>query len=1030
MALKITSEKYNGLPALYANAGEWVDCEITLRNSYHVGSGSNAPISSLGTILTFPNVQWGQNGFVAGDVVTIKFYNYSLGASIITYTRTITYVNGNELHIDTPLPGAVYNAGIDFPNGSNLSGMFVDAVKLPQQIDFIFNLTKNGISSPNSILDGEINRFMYNETNTMITVGDTATMVQLGNKSGGMMTIPEIERLADTTDAFNTFSNWKITFKFLQWGIFENNTVYGASNCLVPYVKGTSYSLVGNPNGILSDIGGATQSNTGFFDENYNGQPNNYSFQSIQWTDSLGNTIDKMDFSADSNFIATFTAPNQLNGTSKYNIGLAFRPADDALYKNKFTSAFDNLLVNAPDVDFLHSATPSATVYNGFANVQGVQIDLTNLQFYHSGGTLTVSGTTQPNSTAYNFFSNLPDGERNMVIWVRISNHSTSGSLSDEVNLLCFNDDNYDAPTIGVQYPYIVDETLFDHAGMDITPIVTPNTTTEDDVLYISNIMLNRNEQLDGIRLSISMRNDVTDESFSLENSLFSFVGVPYIGGVYQLNLSQPRNFNLPLTTDRNAININLNPALDDLTQYGVQIQYGFLNDWRYWKQLLNANDAFFNMTEPNNGLNRDWQHYLNGDWYASIDTYVIKNGVEDFNHFEFKIRNYEDDPQVTATSLLTDSLGNNPTNLLANEIHELKVGFDWANAFTDEWVEFTIEDFEGGNRWVASSVLDLEQTGANPFKPLAGETKIKLTNLGTILTAECLIDTNVVNAQKVSLSYRVYASPREMVGYIISYKKDAELAYSIARKISNDSVYDGALIRVRRDSDDEEMDITHLNSELDVDTLLDFVGAGNGYVTKIYDQAGAGCHAYQNNTTKQGLIVESGVLITSNGLPALKLNNTAPYTHYNLTYNVINSGLVYQTWVFERNDTGGVLALGGGVSAGNDEEYFTGGVISYGSGDVISRLNPSVVNYGIDDTLGHELISIQNDGTNTEAFINGVSYSTVFDPFTSVIQFNRLLASDIFNGTDNFQELIYWRKNKTAERTAIEQNIINYYGL
>ena len=916
-----------------------------------------------------------------------------------------------------------YNSGQQFPDGGALTGMFVDAVKLPQQIDFIFNLTKNGISSPNSILDGEINRFMHNETGAMTTVGDTATMVQLGNKSGGMLTIPQIERLADSSDAFNSFSNWKITFKFLQWGIFENNTVYGASNCLVPYVKGTSYSLVGNPNGIPSDIGGATQSNTGFFDENYNGQPNNYSFQSIQWTDSLGNTLDKMDFSAQSTFVATFNAPNQLNGTSKYNIGLAFRPADDSLYKNKFTSAFDNLLVNAPDVDFLHSLTPDLTVYNGYANSQGVQYDLTDLQFTHSGGTLTVSGTVQPNSTAYNFFSDLPDGERNTISWVRISNHATSGSLSDEVNLLCFNDDNYDAPTIGVQYPYIVDETLFDHAGLDITPIVTPNTTTEDDVLYISNIMLNRNEELDGIRLSITMRNDVTDEYFALENSLFSFVGVTYIGGVYQLNLSQPRSFHLPLTTDRNAIKINLNTSLDDLTQYGVQIQYGFLNDWRYWKQLLNANDEFFNMSEPNNGLNRDWQHYLSGDWYASIDTFVIKNGVEDFNHFEFKIRNYEDDPQVTATSLITDSLGNIPTNLLADEIHTLKVDFDWVNAFTDEWVEFTIEDFESGNRWVASSVLDLEQTGANPFKPLAGETKIKLTNVGTTLTAECLIDTNVVDAQKVSLSYRVYASPREMFGFVINGKGDAEVGYSVARKLSNDSLYSGALIRVRRDSDDEELDIMPLFGELDTVSLLAFVGAGNGYVTKIYDQSGASCHAYQNNTTKQGLIVESGVLITSNALPALKLDGNA---FYNLTYPVLNNGLVYQTWVFERNNTGGVVALGEDGLGFNT----TGIVLTYGDGDIITGLNSYGIIYGIDDSLTHTLIAIQNDGINTEMFINGTSYATEADPFVSLVQFNQLFKFDVFISGDNFQELIYWRKNKTAERVAIEQNIINYYGL
>jgi len=75
MALKITSEKYNGLPALYANAGEWVDCEITLRNSYHVNSTPSDTITSLGTILTFQNTQWGYNCTRFKDCSTSNIHN-------------------------------------------------------------------------------------------------------------------------------------------------------------------------------------------------------------------------------------------------------------------------------------------------------------------------------------------------------------------------------------------------------------------------------------------------------------------------------------------------------------------------------------------------------------------------------------------------------------------------------------------------------------------------------------------------------------------------------------------------------------------------------------------------------------------------------------------------------------------------------------------------------------------------------------------------------------------------------------------
>jgi len=87
-------------------------------------------------------------------------------------------------------------------------------------------------------------------------------------------------------------------------------------------------------------------------------------------------------------------------------------------------------------------------------------------------------------------------------------------------------------------------------------------------------------------------------------------------------------------------------------------------------------------------------------------------------------------------------------------------------------------------------------------------------------------------------------------------------------------------------------------------------------------------------------------------------------------------------------------------------------------------------VNYGVDDTISQALISIQNDGVDSLVYINGILYATESDAHTSIIQFNRLLAADVLNGADNFQELIYWRKDKTSQRTALEQNIINYYGL
>tara|TARA_R100001244_G_scaffold121848_1_gene91499 strand:- start:2039 stop:2956 length:918 start_codon:yes stop_codon:yes gene_type:complete len=96
----------------------------------------------------------------------------------------------------------------------------------------------------------------------------------------------------------------------------------------------------------------------------------------------------------------------------------------------------------------------------------------------------------------------------------------------------------------------------------------------------------------------------------------------------------------------------------------------------------------------------------------------------------------------------------------------------------------------------------------------------------------------------------------------------EAKLAYSDARRLNSD--YSGALIRVRRNSDNTEQDIPYilLSDEyiLDEANLLTFVGntAGdNGYLVKRYNQSGSGVnHAVQTAMSAQPPIVVDGVVL------------------------------------------------------------------------------------------------------------------------------------------------------------------------
>jgi hypothetical protein len=102
-----------------------------------------------------------------------------------------------------------------------------------------------------------------------------------------------------------------------------------------------------------------------------------------------------------------------------------------------------------------------------------------------------------------------------------------------------------------------------------------------------------------------------------------------------------------------------------------------------------------------------------------------------------------------------------------------------------------------------------------------------------------------------------------------------AAAAYSAARRLA--TAYTGALIRVRRSSDNAEQNIGYdTNNVLDQSALTAFVGANNGFVVTIYDQSGNGRNATQATASNQPRIVNSGTIETVSGKPSINfLTNT-----------------------------------------------------------------------------------------------------------------------------------------------------------
>jgi hypothetical protein len=975
--------------------------------------------------------------------IQITFIDSSLAPpqNPVTINKTITYVNGNTMYLDSALAG--YGVAT-FPTSGSYSGMLITSnTTLPQGAEFYFNLSPTGSASNNSVIDGQVNRFEVQALDTL-AVSASANMNQLNLKSGGLVKDVVITRTADTTIVLNslgsrTYKNYTIDFKFIQWAIIQDGfnppSYYNASADVTPTVEVNTSVIYGNPNGKQTAFNGAQFANTGYFDENFNGGAAAYTKESISWEDLNGDPIEQMDYSNNCTFTAVINAQNQDTINSIYRIGLAFLPLDPAIYQNLPNHIGNNLLINAPDVDFNHSVTPDATNRVGYANDAGAQFDIDNLQFEIISATqVQVTGRIKPINTSdetINYFEQFPDGERKMLLFVQVGDYTKTGQYSDEVNVIIYEDDNYDAPTLGVQIPDVISEQVLDHGNLDVTSNAFPNTTTEDDVLYKSTFLLPENVEYEGVRARIYAHNTTTGEEFTLEEVFIDFDNVPFVNGIHEANEVIPRNFVLSPNSNRNHISLVRNSGADILGKYGLDLEYGFLNNWRYWLAQSNANAAqFFNSSQANNGLNKDWQHYdLVGDWILRLSYYTRFEGVDDFNNYQFKIRPYEDEVNVSAVPTITRISDNtNPTAYVADEMHELQVDFIWNQTFTDEWAMLTMENKEGARIGVISSINDHGGDATNPFQPLAGETKLKLTNLGTTLRAECLVDASNISVADISPTYRVFSNPRVSTSPLIQTLKEAAYAYSF-RKVSVDSVYPDAspCIRVERSSDNTRANIGFIDNGsgvlvLDTATMLTFVGGGDGRIAILYDQSGNGRNQTQTTYANMPVIVTAGVVEVDldNGLPAMYFDGIDDVLNMTGTYS--HSQKFYDYAVFNRK-------VAGNESVGIGSGAATPFVFNWdAANDIIYGINGTFNLATADTSIGDFLITIIRDSADdVRGWLNSVALGTANVP-ASAQNVDRLGE---VNGTyhqGHMQEAIGLLNDREADRVLIENYVNGFY--
>lgn len=263
-------------------------------------------------------------------------------------------------------------------------------------------------------------------------------------------------------------------------------------------------------------------------------------------------------------------------------------------------------------------------------------------------------------------------------------------------------------------------------------------------------------------------------------------------------------------------------------------------------------------------------------------------------------------------------------------------------------------------------------------------------------------------------------------------------------------------IIRVRRSSDSAERDFyIGYNGLINTVEILSFVGAGNGFVTKWYDQTGSNRDAIQTSAFNQPRIVNAGVLFTQNSLVSINC-----YDSNRCAFNITEGGFGNPTILTNKSYGYAFVAARTAQTTATRRTLFSIASTNINSSrfyiGAIASLNAMAMGgKRLDtDTLESTSTTTHDSAFNlltgvaryadAEAYLykNGVlagskvpfqtagaTSNTVSYNYESYIGSGR---GDVSGGIENgsVSEVIMYNTDQASNRAAIETNIKNYFSI
>jgi len=240
--------------------------------------------------------------------------------------------------------------------------------------------------------------------------------------------------------------------------------------------------------------------------------------------------------------------------------------------------------------------------------------------------------------------------------------------------------------------------------------------------------------------------------------------------------------------------NVSVKELIEDPNKETYQLNFGQKINWKDWIYNRNADTIFYNNQKPNNNLNFKASNYSNLNGYE-IRLGVLANiyGVDDlgrsgntdylFLSQKLNTADYDSNTEINGTIELFDTETNASLGTSPRSDKDSLFKATWTNLtlIDDAWGINRIErnDNVGNTLYELSSLTDYI---GGILKPVAGETKLKIEQVGADIVATCLIDyTKLEEGVSYNLSSRINLSAE--------INPDTKLKTTGAIKLKTDAV-------------------------------------------------------------------------------------------------------------------------------------------------------------------------------------------------------------------------------------------------